>query len=247
MVYDTHPNIIRYFRAIQMDHNFIDRFDTRPHWVIVMERFNTTLSSYWNDVRFRPGKFPRPPDAPAVFRVLFRGMLQALYHVHNTYRVLHRNIEPDSFMVVLQPDGSPVVKLLNFGKTKQLERAPMTTVYQGSDLVYYPPELQTDKYNAEAKNDPASDLYCLAAVVLEMLHPEEDFFKHHRLEFPDEKTRYQTMKRLVGESKLPPKLADLLTGMLNPNISHRYKWDRVKKNDYVKKLQPDFLQGPTRK
>ena len=95
--------------------------------------------------------------------------LLALGYLHRR-NVVHRDIAPDNLMLTSDEDGGPLVKLIDLGIAKALDRPTdltSTGVFLGK-LKYASPE----QYGALApgeKIDGRSDLYCLGLVLYELL------------------------------------------------------------------------------
>jgi len=95
--------------------------------------------------------------------------LQALGYLHRR-NVVHRDIAPDNLMLTTDEEGRPLVKLIDLGIAKALDRPgdmTSTGVFLGK-LKYASPE-QYGALPPGEKIDGRSDLYCLGVVLYELL------------------------------------------------------------------------------
>jgi len=119
-------------------------------------------------------------------------VIDALIYAHDR-RIVHRDLKPSNIMICRAPGEELVVKVLDFGIAKALERdtntaaAAATVGFMGSPL-YMSPEQA-----AGAKADPRSDIYSLACIMYEALAgrppfvgetPLETMYEHLRASIP---------------------------------------------------------------
>ncbi len=98
-----------------------------------------------------------------------RQALLALGYLHRR-NVVHRDIAPDNLMLTSDEEGGPLVKLIDLGIAKDLDRpSDMTStgVFLGK-LKYASPE-QYGALPPGEKIDGRSDLYCLGLVLYELM------------------------------------------------------------------------------
>ncbi|MEP6769634.1 MAG: protein kinase [Acidobacteriota bacterium] len=102
--------------------------------------------------------------------------LLALAYLHKR-NVVHRDIAPDNLMLTSDDDGMPLVKLIDLGISKALDRQGVdrtsTGVFLGK-LKYASPE-QYGALPPGEKIDGRSDLYCLGVVLYELLTGKRPF------------------------------------------------------------------------
>ena len=101
--------------------------------------------------------------------------LLALGYLHRR-SVVHRDIAPDNLMLTHDQEGRPLVKLIDLGIAKALDKPidlTLTGVFLGK-LRYASPE-QYGSLPAGEKLDGRSDLYCLGLVFYELLTGKRPF------------------------------------------------------------------------
>ena len=105
---------------------------------------------------------------PLVLEIAQQALL-ALGYLHRR-NVVHRDIAPDNLMLTTDEEGHPLIKLIDLGIAKALDRpSDMTStgVFLGK-LKYASPE-QYGALPPGEKIDGRSDLYCLGVVIYELL------------------------------------------------------------------------------
>jgi len=112
------------------------------------------------------GRTPTP--IPVTLEIASQA-LQALGYLHRR-NVVHRDVAPDNLMLTTNEEGQPLVKLIDLGIAKALDRPgemTSTGVFLGK-LKYASPE-QYGALPPGEKIDGRSDLYCLGVVIYELL------------------------------------------------------------------------------
>jgi serine/threonine protein kinase len=105
-----------------------------------------------------------PTPIPVTLEITTQA-LQALGYLHRR-NVIHRDIAPDNLMLTTDEEGRPLVKLIDLGIAKALDRPgemTSTGVFLGK-LKYASPE-QYGALPPGEKIDGRSDLYCLGVVI----------------------------------------------------------------------------------
>ncbi len=109
----------------------------------------------------------RAPLPSADVLVLFRQIARGLREAH-ARGVVHRDLKPSNIILVPEGDGGELVKIVDFGIGKVLERGP-----GGDDLTQDGMMVGTPKYMApeqfEGIASPASDLYSLGTILYQAL------------------------------------------------------------------------------
>jgi WD40 repeat protein/serine/threonine protein kinase len=129
---------------------------------------------------------------------LFVAVCQAVQHAHQK-GIIHRDLKPSNVLVTSQ-DGSPLVKVIDFGIAKALgqERLTDKTLFTGfaqmiGTPLYMSPE-QAERSGQDA--DTRSDIYSLGALLYELLTGTTPFDKE-RLKEAD----YDEIRRIIREEE----------------------------------------------
>jgi serine/threonine protein kinase len=129
---------------------------------------------------------------------LFVAVCQAVQHAHQK-GIIHRDLKPNNVLVTLQ-DGTPVVKVIDFGIAKALGQELLTdkTLVTGfaqmmGTPLYMSPE-QTEMSGQDA--DTRTDIYALGVLLYELLTGTTPFDKE-RLKGAS----YEELRRILREEE----------------------------------------------
>ncbi len=150
--------------------------------------------------------------------------LLALGYLHRK-NVVHRDIAPDNLMLTQDEEGKPLVKLIDLGIAKALDRpGEMTTtgVFLGK-LKYASPE-QFGSLPAGEKLDGRCDLYALGVVLYELLtgvHPfvgesPSELLRAHLFDAP------LAFSRTDPDARIPPELRTAVLKALEKKRDDRF-------------------------
>lgn len=148
-----HPNVVTLFDYGRIENSPVERY------FIAMEYLAGETLAHRLAARA-----PLPSsEALVLFRQIARGLREA--HARG---VVHRDLKPSNIILVPEGDGGELVKLVDFGIGKVLERGP-----GGDDLTQDGMMVGTPKYMApeqfEGTASPASDLYSLGTILFQAL------------------------------------------------------------------------------
>jgi tRNA A-37 threonylcarbamoyl transferase component Bud32 len=162
--------------------------------------------------------------------------IQALRALGFLHRIgyIHRDVAPDNLMLTKDPDGRPLVKLIDLGIAKDAARKTVRTM-SGSflgKLRYAAPE----QFESADKVTPASDLYSFAVVLYEFItgvlpvrgNSETELMAGHCLHPP------RAFEETDPEGRVPEELRSLLLQGLDKDPANR----PASAKDLVKALQP---------
>ncbi len=200
-----HPNIIR----------FLDQGVTeRGRRYVVMELLQG------ESLRDRLLHPPELEPHQALF--ILEQILDALKAAHEA-KIVHRDIKPENIFLVRRSDGSPRVKLLDFGMAKVLGGSSSLT---WSGVLFGTPHYMAPERVRGEDARPPADIYSTAVIAYELLcghrpfegRTPEDVMKAHALDDPPQPcgavpenlrpVLLQAMKKRADER---PTAAELLT------------------------------------
>lgn len=149
----NHPNIIRLFEAIQTD----DRI-----YLILEYCDGGDLWGYIN----RHGKV-----SEAVARDLMRQLATGLKVLQEKH-LIHRDLKPQN-LLLSSKEGTPLLKIGDFGFARSLEDQALADTLCGSPLYMAPEIIQNKKYDAKA------DLWSVGAILFQLLTGKPPFSGNH--------------------------------------------------------------------
>ncbi|MGK3985421.1 protein kinase [Sorangium sp. So ce136] len=109
---------------------------------------------------------PLPAEDVALY--LFQAAL-ALDKTHAA-NIVHRDLKPDNLFVTVRDDGSPCVKILDFGIAKVIEQHHASTLTR--QMLGTPVYMAPEQIRAERNNGPRVDIYALGHVAYAILAGE---------------------------------------------------------------------------
>ncbi|WP_437722565.1 serine/threonine-protein kinase [Sorangium sp. So ce861] len=104
-----------------------------------------------------------PPEDVAIY--LFQAAL-ALDKTHAA-NIVHRDLKPDNLFVTVRDDGSPCVKILDFGIAKVIEQHHASTLTR--QMLGTPVYMAPEQIRAERNVGPRADIYALGHVAYALL------------------------------------------------------------------------------
>jgi WD40 repeat protein/serine/threonine protein kinase len=171
----------------------------RPYFVMELIR-GIPITQFCDDNRLRPRERLE----------LFLAVCQAVQHAHQK-GIIHRDLKPSNMLVTLQ-DGTPVVKVIDFGIAKALgqERLTEKTLCTGfaqmiGTPLYMSPE-QAEMSGQDA--DTRTDIYSLGVLLYELLTGTTPFDKERLKE-----ASYEELRRILREEE-PAKPSTRITSTL---------------------------------
>jgi non-specific serine/threonine protein kinase/serine/threonine-protein kinase len=190
---------------------------------------------------------------------LFVSVCQAVHHAHQK-GIIHRDVKPSNVLVASH-DGTPVVKVIDFGVAKAIGR-PLTdkTVYtQFTQLIGTPLYMSPEQAGQSGLDiDTRTDIYALGVLLYELLTGttpfegarlrDADFDEIRRIireeEPPKPSSRVSTLAQAVdtvsGNRRIDPgKLGQLLRGDLDWIVMKALEKDRTRRYETANDLALD--------
>ncbi len=163
--------------------------------------------------------------------LLFVDVCQAVQHAHQK-SIIHRDIKPSNVLVTMN-DGSPLVKVIDFGIAKALsERLTEKTLFTGFAKMLGSPLYMSPEQAAFSNNDvdTRTDIYSLGVLLYELLTGTTPFDKE-RLNRAD----YDEMRRIIREED-PPKPSTRIStlGQAATTISTQRRSDPKRLQHFVR-------------
>jgi serine/threonine-protein kinase len=110
--------------------------------------------------------------------------------------IVHRDLKPANLFLIRRPNGTPCMKVLDFGISKQLDIDAADLTKTG-DLVGTPKYMAPEQMLRMKKADPRSDLWMIGVVLYELVTGQGPF---HADSLPE------VVARILAEEALPPSL-----------------------------------------
>jgi serine/threonine protein kinase/WD40 repeat protein len=131
---------------------------------------------------------------------LFADVCQAVQHAHQK-GIIHRDLKPSN-VLVMSRDGTPVVKIIDFGVAKAIDQqlTDKTIYTQFSQLIGTPLYMSPEQAGQSGLDvDTRSDIYSLGVLLYELLTGTTPFDKERM-----RTVGYDEMRRIIREED-PPK------------------------------------------
>ena len=148
-------------------------------------------------------------------------MLQACEGIAEAHRIgiIHRDIKPSNFFITRRPDGTPLLKILDFG----ISKAPQSfesELTKTSSVIGTPAYMAPEQMRSARNADHRSDLWSMGIVLYQTIEGRRPF----------ESEAYSEMCLKVGmdapapiEAPLPPGFEDVILRCLEKNPDRRYQ------------------------
>jgi eukaryotic-like serine/threonine-protein kinase len=109
------------------------------------------------------GRMPRPLAVDYAVQAC-----EALAEAH-ALGIVHRDIKPENLFLTECPDGAPIVKLLDFGISKQSDLRVEGNITGARTAVGSPHYMAPEQMRAEANIDARADIWAIGVIVYELV------------------------------------------------------------------------------
>jgi eukaryotic-like serine/threonine-protein kinase len=106
----------------------------------------------------------KPEEISAVMLQVCDGLAEA-----HEKGIIHRDLKPENLFCATQPDGQLVVKILDFGVSKQLSGRRMRAQTNPGESVGSPQYMSPEQITAPSEVDARTDIWSLGVVMFELL------------------------------------------------------------------------------
>jgi hypothetical protein len=130
---------------------------------------------------------------------LFVAVCQAVQHAHQK-GIIHRDLKPSNVLVTLQDEGTPLVKVIDFGIAKALRQERLTekTLCTGlAQMIGTPLYMSPEQAQMSGQDvDTRTDIYALGVLLYELLTGTTPFDKERLQE-----AGYDEIRRIIREEE----------------------------------------------
>lgn len=163
----------------------------------------------------RDGRVP----APRVIHVL-RGVCGSLREAH-AKGLIHRDIKPPNVMLCEQGGEHDMVKVLDFGLVKDLDRPDSRDITKSLRVLGTPLYMAPERIRNAGSADPRTDVYSLGAVAFNMLTGERLFESGNDLDLAEKVLNAPPRRPSECAREVPAELDDLVLACLAKDPQQR--------------------------
>ncbi|MEO8900164.1 MAG: serine/threonine-protein kinase [Polyangiaceae bacterium] len=149
--------------------------------------------------------------------------LQAIAEGH-THGIVHRDVKPSNLFLTARADGTPLIKVLDFGiaKTRESDQPDDFSLTNSEDLqlgspTYMPPE----QFNNPRDVDARADIWALGVTLYELISGKQPFKGKSYVDLVS-RVLNAPPERLETAGHLPDGLGSVITRCLEKDRNHRY-------------------------
>lgn len=145
---------------------------------------------------------------------------EALAEAHR-YRIIHRDIKPANLFLCDNPDGSALIKVIDFGLAKQLSAEANTTLTRSGTVLGSPLFMAPEQMRGTTEVDARADTWALGATLYTLLASEPPFPGKSSIDVY-ERIRSTTPKLCERRPELPRAIEGAILRCLRIDPESRY-------------------------
>jgi eukaryotic-like serine/threonine-protein kinase len=162
------------------------------------------------------GRLPTPTAALYALQVC-----SALAEAH-TSCIVHRDLKPANLFLTHRPDGSPCIKVLDFGISKVLSHDSEFDITKTQQLMGSPLYMSPEQMRSTRSADFRSDIWSLGVILYKMVTGKVPFTGHGITELVSVVLETAPIPPSQCNPALPPILDDVILRCLRQNREERY-------------------------
>ena len=136
--------------------------------------------------------------------------------------IVHRDLKPANLFLAKRPGGAPIVKVLDFGISKEMLGAPenLTTTNSALGSPHY---MAPEQITAARNVDSRTDIWALGVVLYELLAGQPPFPSHTMPELVGKILQVEPVPMSMLRGDVPPGLTQVLDRCLQKNPANRFQ------------------------
>jgi serine/threonine protein kinase len=148
--------------------------------------------------------------------------LEALAHAH-AVGLVHRDLKPANLFLACRPDGSNVIKMVDFGISKSVKARPEEKRLTGHHVLGSPVYMSPEQLRNAKEIDGRADLWSLGVVAYEMLSGVTPFDGDGVGEIFAAILESEAKPLHERNPKVPEELSAIITKCLRRNVEERWQ------------------------
>jgi serine/threonine-protein kinase len=137
--------------------------------------------------------------------------------------IIHRDLKPENLFCAEEPDGSVVLKIVDFGVSKQLTSDRMRAQTNPTESVGSPQYMSPEQITTPSEVDPRTDIWSLGVVMFELLTGCAPFNGKHPAQVCASVLRDPIPPFSDFRNDLPPALEAIVLRCLERNRARRFQ------------------------